>query len=181
MSDAVFELGLLAVIKSVTFREVAGDDGGLLNIFRAALRTDAVKIALIMAILTEGVPPIDAAVDDARLGNILQGIQDAVGIEFGRLFCFEIENGARIAQTMIRCFDIDFGFGVAGERYGQMKTVGKVLFIGDALDDAELFTASLQESITSGLGGSGEGGKIELVFDGRPIGKVADGLDDIEP
>ena len=137
MPDAVIELSLFTVVETVFFGKVSGDDGGLLDASTAAFRAGAVEIALIMAILTEGVLPIDAAVDDARLGDILKDMQDAVGIEFGRLFSFEIENGACIAPPMVRCFGIDFGFSVAGERDGQMKTVGKVLFIGDAFDDAD--------------------------------------------
>ena len=115
MSFTILQFRQLSVIKPVHFRKIAGDNGGLFDVFAPALWAGAAEIALIMAIVAEGVFPIDAAINDARARDILKESQHTFGIEFWRAFGLEIENGARIAQQMIRRLRIDFGFGVALE------------------------------------------------------------------
>ena len=115
MPFAILQFGALTVVKPVHFRKIAGDNGGLLDVFAPAFGAGAAEIALVMAIVAEGVFPIDSAIHDPRAGDVLKECQHAFGIEFWRAFGLEIENGARIAQQMIRRLRIDFGFGVALE------------------------------------------------------------------
>ena len=115
MPFAILQFGALTVVKPVHFRKIAGDNGGLLDVFAPAFGAGAAEIALVMAIVAEGMFPIDAAVDDPRSSDVLKERQHALGIEFGRAFRFKIKNGARIAQQMIRRLRVDFGFGVALE------------------------------------------------------------------